>query len=38
MVATEWFPVTGGLFLGQDAQSAAVALLFTSRISSVYFQ
>ena len=26
MVAMEWFPVTGGLFLGQDAQDAASQL------------
>jgi hypothetical protein len=26
MVAMEWFPVTGGLFLGQDAQDAASKL------------
>jgi outer membrane cobalamin receptor len=26
MVATEWFPVTGGLFLGQDARDAASQL------------
>ncbi|KAA6459263.1 TonB-dependent receptor [Acidobacteria bacterium AB60] len=26
MVSTEWFPVTGGLFLGSDAQSAASEL------------